>query len=560
MFWRDKAFDVLPALSVRGQELRQSLRLVTVAWMWGVVWMTCVGGDQMRAFARMLGFNDFAFGVMGAIPFIATLGQLPAAIIVERTGLRKHLFLNTQVVARLLWIPIALVPFVFCPGEHGSIVAVTAVLVLMVITNFLAHLSAPPWTTWMGDLVPRRIRGRYFARRTQLSALIQIAAIIGISVIMDHVNLADLPQTAAAQPRLLIAVAGIFIVGSICGTVDILLFRRIREIRPPRHDDNAKPSFDFTVAPRKDNSIRSGIVQVGRYSYRALDQILLDPLRDRAFRNYVCHGSFIMFSATVAGWFYWLQARDHLGFNSLATNGLFLVLAPIAGILTASRWGKLIDRWGRRPVLIVSTFATILSVLPWLFASTATPSPQFVGDAINNVAGLLGSLFGHDGMTCLDQSAMRAVGSYLLVTVGVVIGGIAWTGWGLAVSAVVLGFSDGTGRNKFVAASSVLINVGGTMGGIIGGILTQNLKGIDLSAWGLHWNNYQVMFMVSIVVRAASIAWLYNMPDPGAGKVRDLLRTWSENVYNNVASRLLYPLRIFGWPTRGDTTRRDRQE
>ena len=35
MSWRRKSFDVLPALSVRGQPLRSSLRLVTAAWMLG---------------------------------------------------------------------------------------------------------------------------------------------------------------------------------------------------------------------------------------------------------------------------------------------------------------------------------------------------------------------------------------------------------------------------------------------------------------------------------------------------------------------------------------------
>ena len=135
MSWREKTYDVLPALSVRGKDLRQSLRLVTVAWMWGVVWMTCVSGDQMRAFAKMLGFNDFAFGLMGAIPFLATLGQLPAAIVVERTGLRKYLFLNCQIAARLLWLPIALVPLVIFPGPSGSVLAVVIVLTLMDTIN-----------------------------------------------------------------------------------------------------------------------------------------------------------------------------------------------------------------------------------------------------------------------------------------------------------------------------------------------------------------------------------------------------------------------------------------
>ena len=36
----------------------------------------------------MLGFNDLAFGILGAIPFLATFGQLFATILMEQTGLR----------------------------------------------------------------------------------------------------------------------------------------------------------------------------------------------------------------------------------------------------------------------------------------------------------------------------------------------------------------------------------------------------------------------------------------------------------------------------------------
>ena len=43
-YWRAKAYDVLPALSVRGKELRASLRIVTLGWMFGSVWMASTNG------------------------------------------------------------------------------------------------------------------------------------------------------------------------------------------------------------------------------------------------------------------------------------------------------------------------------------------------------------------------------------------------------------------------------------------------------------------------------------------------------------------------------------
>jgi hypothetical protein len=118
---------------------------------------------------------------------------------------------------------------------------------------------------------------------------------------------------------------------------------------------------------------------------------------------------------------------------------------------------------------------------------------------------------------------------------------------GLAQSAIILGFSDGTGRSKFVAASSVLINIGGTAGGLAGGLLAQSFQGITLYAGPIALNNYQLTFALGMFARFISLGWLWNMPDPGARKVRDMLKIWVDNVSNAVGSMMFYPLRIFGW-------------
>jgi hypothetical protein len=99
MSWRSRAYeDELPALSVRGPELRSNLRVVTIAWMYGIVWMVCIGGSHVYSFCRIIGFNNFEIGLMAAIPCLATLSQLIAATLIERTGLRKHQFLHCGIL------------------------------------------------------------------------------------------------------------------------------------------------------------------------------------------------------------------------------------------------------------------------------------------------------------------------------------------------------------------------------------------------------------------------------------------------------------------------------
>lgn len=107
MSLRQRSYEVLPALSVRKAELRRSLRLVTAAWGLGIIWMTCISGSWMNTFRRMLGFDDFDFGLMQALPFVATFWNLASTILIERTGLRKYLFISCMVVSRCFgwWSP-----------------------------------------------------------------------------------------------------------------------------------------------------------------------------------------------------------------------------------------------------------------------------------------------------------------------------------------------------------------------------------------------------------------------------------------------------------------------
>jgi len=513
--------------------------------MFGVVWMALVSGDQMRAFARILGFNDMAFGILAAMPFLATFGQLNAAVIVERTGLRKFLFLDSAAYSRLLWIPVALVPLLL---PFPPVLAVTAVLILLAGSNFLAALSAPAWMTWMGDLIPRRIRGRYFARRAQITQVVQIVVVVGASLLLDWVTVPGSSETYQGQPMLLWTICAMFAVAGVFGTIDILLFRRIRELVPPPRQEAVSGGVIIDIPRPARRTPVSLVAYAGRYLAAMIRELLLEPLRDRVFRNYVFYGGTITFTATCAGWYFWRHATEALGFTKLGTNMLFMVIGPVAGTLTAGWWGRMMDRWGRRPVLILGTIGTVLSLVPWIFTWRGIGSPRFVIDAVNGLAGAIGALLGRPGAVWLASDS--PVGSYLLAALGCVFGGSSWTGVGLAQTGIVMGFSDGQGRSRYVAASSVLISVGGVLGGLIGGMVAQSFESLQANPIALgpiRWTNWHVTFLLALGIRLASLAWLVRMPDPGAQPVRYLLRFWGLNAYNTVMSRLFYSVRLFGW-------------
>jgi len=173
MYLRRKTFGVLPALSIRRENLRKAMRTVTLAWTFGVVWMACISGSQITLFGRLLGFSDFDFGLLAALPWLAVFAQAFSAVAIERSGLRKYPVIIYGAIHRSLWLAIAIIPLILRPGRS----AIIAFFVIYSISYILAHMRSPGWFTWMGDLIPRRIRGRYFAMRALLTMPVRLVYI-----------------------------------------------------------------------------------------------------------------------------------------------------------------------------------------------------------------------------------------------------------------------------------------------------------------------------------------------------------------------------------------------
>jgi MFS family permease len=560
--WRGKTYEKLPALSIRGPELRRALRLVTAAWGFGIVWMTIVTGSRLTNFARMMGLSDRHFGWLAALPFVASLGQLVAAVLIERTGLRKFQFMQCAIVHRLLWIPVALVPLLYLalwplvgPGV-ASTLAVWSMLLLILGSHFMNALAAPAWLNWMGDLIPRRIRGRYFALRQIVSQVIKIPCVIGLAVLMDYLTVPDAPMTVQDQPALLTAICVLFVAAAVSGMTDILLFRSIREVVRPTRERPREPAVNVEVRSAGPGAAAK-LGYGARYAGEAARQLVLDPLGDRVFRRYVLYGATAVFAMAVSGQFFWRWCLETMHFSQFATDSLFMIIGPTFGILASRPAGKLLDRWGRRPVLLVGTFLTVFSVLPYFLASPNTPTPQFAADAINGLGSLAGQLVGRPGWQPIGEQT--PLGGWMIMVCSMVLGGAGWTTIGLGKQNVILGFSDGGGRSKYIAASSVMIGIGGILGGLVGGEVAEQLRYYQdhpVVVGPFLFNNWHATFLLSFLARATALVWLIKMPDPGARTVRAMLGHIGSTVYSNMSSRFLWPLRIFGWGESGRRRRR----
>ena len=278
----------------------------------------CTSGGVLTAWALFLDLPPFLIGVLGALPFTAQLVQLPAAWCTRRFGGRRAA-LWTIGISRQSILPLALLPFL--PTSAASKQAVFLGCAFTSAALSVAGNNA--WTSWMGDLVPEAVRGRYFGRRSALCAFAALCAL-----------------TVAA---------------SLTGAITTWLLFRQHE---PSH----------TVPPRA-----------------APLREALEPLHDGRARSLLAFQLAWSAAGGIAAAFYPLHMIGNLrmGFVRMA---IYTAAVAAFRMLAGPIWGRVLDRGGARQVVVASAFALVLSPLLWIFAAEGRLWPLAIDAAVCGAA------------------------------------------------------------------------------------------------------------------------------------------------------------------------------
>ncbi|MFC1805710.1 MFS transporter [Planctomycetota bacterium] len=379
-------------------DVRHAMWRVTTAWMFGAAWMYLTMGATFTRFARLMGLEDHWFGVLAAMPWAGALAQLGSSYVLTRYGHRKRVLLIAGVISRLTWVVLALIPWVLPRAWWWP-----ALLVVRACSSLSGHFMAPAVLSWFADLFPRRIRGRYFARRNQLGRLVSVVATLVAATVLDHYQ-------AQGQEALMRAVSVILAAGGLFGVIDFLWLIPVPD-----------------VAHQADRAL----------SFRRL---LREPLRDRDFLHYIGYTATATLGMAFIGQFVWLYLFEVLHLSNKAGNVMLVAVYLVVGYFAVRWWGLLQDRVGCKPTLVLAGIMTVPGAASWIFV---TPENWWLG-----YVGVFLSLVGWSGVELanfnilLGMSASRkgqrqgsaflAV-NYLAVSLAGVVSGLfaAATAWGL---------------------------------------------------------------------------------------------------------------------------------
>jgi len=411
-----------PAQRLSGPEIRRSLVLITIAWgVFGTLWMNAVTGAPFTSFARQLGAGDLLFGVLMAAPVLGVLGHIPSAYLIERLRSRKRVFLWAFVPQRILWLVAAALPWLIGPTHPSARLMLLAVLVFS--SSLLSNAGSNAWLGWTADIIPERVRGRYLANRMRLATAV---GVVGAAV----------AGWALDWNSSMLVYSAIFAIASLLGTTDALIFYLIPEPRM-QHEE--------IVALR------------GMFS---------GPLRDADFRRYLLYSASEGLAFGVVVPVFWLFAMEYLHLGKFHCNLYLLIVPSVMTALSVPFWGRITDRHGSRPVILVNSGILVLLPLVWIVTERQW-------HWLLLLHGLLGGVFG-GAVTIADFNLWYRM-------------------------------TPARGRPAYLALAFIVGGVAGGLGPIIGGAISQALSGFATRIGMFHVTGLHVVFMLSAVLRVIHV-------------------------------------------------------
>ena len=270
-----------------------------------------------------------------AAPRIVGLLRLVAPALIGRLASRKGFCVGGFLLSALVLfgLPAAVMPGVL-PSRRASL---TALVVLWCVYHLLQYLATVALWSWLADLVPQRIRGRFLGRRERWMVAGQAAGMVvaGLFVWGWRTVHPGLPGWIA------------YAIPAVSGAG--LMLAALLPLA-------AMPPGAARGVPARGVTVRS----------------MLAPLRDRRFLRFLLFGCWLSFANGISGFAQGVYPGWVLGI------GLFAML-QLKTAMRLGQWtlgptaGRLADRLGNRPVMIVSYLIVAQGPLLYFLATPDAP-------------------------------------------------------------------------------------------------------------------------------------------------------------------------------------------
>ena len=339
-----------PPPKISTQSIRTSLKASTIDGVFAGVFLSITSGVLLTNFLLQLGASPVEIGMLSSIPMLLNLLQPVGAYFADRTNSRHNFCLWIFGVSRVLWLFLVVGIGWVSWSNTDPHRLVTWTLGMVLVTNILNALGSSSWVSWMAALVPHRLRGRYFGFRNSTGSLTTLLSVplFGFAV--------------SAWPNGTMQGYGVvLILGIVAGVVSMGCQFFMIDVNPQHPQQHV-----FTR--RKTETVSSDQLKENQD-----DRPKANILKDSNFLIFLLYFGLWTFAVNLSAPFFNLYLLDNLKLD-LGQVTLYTSLTAGATLIMLVLWGKLADRIGNRPLLLLVGILAAITPLFWLGAGADSVS------------------------------------------------------------------------------------------------------------------------------------------------------------------------------------------
>lgn len=366
----------VPVVSVVSKEqIRSSLYASTLDGVFATIFTTITSGVLLSNFLVELDATPLQFGMLTSIPMLVNLLQPLGAHWADRLTSRRRYNLWVHSVSRLLWLPlaVAIVRFSQHPAQPQSMILAT--LAVMLVAHLLGAIASASWLSWLATLVPRQLRGRYFGFRNSTFSLTSLMALPLLGTAVSHWGGGSIQGFG-----LLMA----FGVGA--GLISLGFQSRMTDVNPqdlylataavqssPALESSAPANSEAALAEATSAPAPPESSTPLNLAETPLELACQTIRNDFNFRLFLAYFGLWAFGISLSNPFFNLYLLDNLALD-LNWVTLYNAIGAGANLLLLLGWGRLADRIGNRPILLLDGLLVALIPLLWLGTDAGSSS------------------------------------------------------------------------------------------------------------------------------------------------------------------------------------------
>ncbi len=136
------------------------------------------GNNFITPYAIKFNATNMQISLLSSIPNIVnSILQMFTPKLMEKHD-RKKIVVTSVFIQASLWIPIIMLYFAKDYAPYLLIFLVT-------LYTMMNSLISPAWRSWISDIIPEKIRGKFFGQRNRLMIVVQIISMILVGFLLD---------------------------------------------------------------------------------------------------------------------------------------------------------------------------------------------------------------------------------------------------------------------------------------------------------------------------------------------------------------------------------------